>query len=180
MNKIEQATGAELRFVEPKAFKESFELRSGPGLMGKLIFGSSMGTLATAETASGIWTFKRVGFLDPRVTIRVAGKEEDIAVFAPRFWGGGNLELRDGRGFKWRSINFWSTRWGFTDRREMPVVDFIPGNAEPGLSGIFKHEAEVKVDGSAWSLPELPLLIMAGWYLMVLQYRDSAAVAATT
>jgi hypothetical protein len=59
--------------------------------------GVQRGSLANAGSADGDWTFKRSGFWNPRVTARVAGSDTDIAVFRPRWMGGGTLELPDGR-----------------------------------------------------------------------------------
>ena len=62
--------------------------------MATLRFRSIWGSLATAESADGCWTFKRVGFLQTRATIRTCESEDEIAVFKNNSWtGGGTLEL---------------------------------------------------------------------------------------
>jgi hypothetical protein len=40
------------------------------------------GSLATGESADRYWSFKRVGFLRPRITIREAGSDSNVAVFS--------------------------------------------------------------------------------------------------
>jgi hypothetical protein len=42
----------------------------------------------------------------------------------------------------------------------------------------FKHAAEVKVEPAAVSLPDLALLTLLGWYLMVLLAEDAGGASA--
>lgn len=65
-----------------------YELRAGDEVCGIVRFAGGCGSLATAETAHGVWTLKRQGFLSPRVTVRPAGSEESTGIFKPA-WGGG-------------------------------------------------------------------------------------------
>ncbi len=76
-------------------------------------------SLATAETADGTWTFKRVGFLNPRVTIRAAGSPDNLAVYQPKFWGDGTVTFADGAAFRWQPTNFWATEWAFTGASDL-------------------------------------------------------------
>jgi hypothetical protein len=39
--------------------------------------------------------------------------------------------------------------------------------------------ATVEMQPSAVALPELPLMLILGWYLIVMMYMDAAAVAST-
>ena len=66
LSNLEQAG---LSWIQPKARERFFELRSGDPLFATLSFRSGFGTMATAETAEGSWTFKRAGFLNPRISI---------------------------------------------------------------------------------------------------------------
>ena len=98
--------GRELIWRQPSATKDEHELRDGDQLVATLRFKSALGTLATAETADGCWTFKRVGFWHPRVTIRECGAEADLAVFRNNTWSdGGQLDLPGGRAFR-ANMNF--------------------------------------------------------------------------
>jgi hypothetical protein len=73
--------GKELEWVQPSALKMEFELRADDETAATLRFRSSLGSLATAESGDGCWTFKRVGFWRTRVTIRACDGETDLAVF---------------------------------------------------------------------------------------------------
>ena len=61
-----------------------------------LRFRSSSGSLATAESAEGCWTFKRVGFLQTRVTIRPLAAD----------------------------TNCWMTKFAFSSETDDPLVRF--------------------------------------------------------
>ena len=179
MKNLTEIFGAKLEWREPKATARHYELRAGGELCGALNFRSAWGTLATAETAGGAWTFKRVGFLNPRVTVREAGSEEDLAVYRPRFWGDGQITLTDGATLHWRSLNFWSTQWAFTDSASRPLVTFRSGVQDQKLKDIFRTQATVEVAPAASADPRLPLLVCLGWYLILLQHQDTAATAGT-
>ncbi len=179
MKNLTEIFGAKLEWREPKATVRHYELRAGEALCGTLDFRSAWGTLATAEMAAGAWTFKRVGFLNPRVTVREAGSDHDLAVYQPRFWGDGQLALADGATFHWRSINFWSTQWAFTDVAGQPLVTFRSGVPDQKLKDIFRTQATVEIAPAATGDARLPLLVAFGWYLILLQHQDTAATAGT-
>jgi hypothetical protein len=159
--------GRPLKWIQPSAFDRRYELRADDEVAGTLAFRSAFGTLATAHCGDGCWTFKRVGFLQTRLTIRACGGESDLAVFKNQTWsGGGTLELPDGRRVRadmsvWRSNLQWATESGET------LVRFTMG-------GVFHVNAAVEVDPTAVDMPELPLLLTLGWYLTVMMQSDVA------
>jgi hypothetical protein len=180
MEALSTAVGMRLHWVQPKTFERWFELRAGDSLYATLRFEKAFGTLATAESADGVWTFKRVGFLNPRVTVRKVGAEANLAIYQPKFWGDGLLEFPDGRVFHWRSTNFWGTQWGFADWDGNSLFALKPGVDKPKLSDLFKTQALVEVEAQGHALAELPLLVLLGWYLMILHQDDAAAATAAT
>jgi hypothetical protein len=60
------------------------------------------------------------------------------------------------------------------------LVSFESGLGQSKLADLFKTQARVEIDLRGRALPELPLLVLLGWYLIVLQKEDAAAVAAAT
>jgi hypothetical protein len=99
-----------LEWVQPGALKMYYELRSDNELIATLGFRSLLGSFATAESADGCWTFKRIGFLQTRATIRACGSDAEIATFKNNTWsGGGTLTLADGREFL-VTTNVWQTQ----------------------------------------------------------------------
>ncbi|MBK6796203.1 MAG: hypothetical protein IPG76_05245 [Acidobacteria bacterium] len=163
-----------------KSLEQFYELRSGDSLIGTLTFRSSFGTLAVAETADEKWTFKRVGFLNPRVTIRVDGNLQDMAIFQPKLWGGGVVHFTDRRTYTWKPANFWQTQWAFIDRQEKEVIIFRKGVKEEKLSDIFKTQVTVEINPSVLLGPAPTVLVPFGLYLMILQQQDAATTAAVS
>jgi hypothetical protein len=101
MRRIAEAAREDLHWSQPRARKREYELQSSGQLVAKLTFRSGWGTFATAESADGCWTFKRVGFWQNKASIRGCGSEADIATFANNTWkGGGTLRFTDGAEFK--------------------------------------------------------------------------------
>lgn len=174
MEPIQKYIQKELLWNQPSPFKEEYELLSGDDLLGRLHFRSSWGTLAVAESASGCWTFKRVGFFSTRVTIRRCDSETELASFRNNTWsGGGTLEMGDGRIFR-ASTNFWQTKLELVTEQDEVILRYSD------IGGFFRRSANLTIDPSAGRVAELDWVVMLSWYLMVMMYRDSAAAAAAT
>jgi hypothetical protein len=173
MKIISEMIGRELKWVQPSAWKFHFELRADDEVVATLRLRSSFGTFATAESADGCWTFKRIGFWQTKATIRDCGSDAEIAVFKNNTWsGGGTLELSDGRKFS-ASTNGWRTTFEFKSETGETLVRF--------KSGGFVHlSATVEIPPDAAKIPELPWIVMLGWYLTVMMYMDTTSTAATT
>ncbi len=171
MEHIATMAQASLQWMQLSMFKQHYELRAGETLVAEMRFRSAWGTLATASSADGCWTFKRVGFWQNKASIRVCEDEADLAIFQNATWsGGGTLTFADSATFK-ATTNFWNTQLGFQTEADEPLVRFHIG-------GIFKASAEVEILPAAMVLKELPLLVLFGWYLVVMLQSDSAAVIA--
>lgn len=172
MQSIVDVAQQPLQWMQPSLLKEAYELRTGEALVATLNFRSSWGTLATAQSADGCWTFKRTGFWQNKASVRVCGMETDLAVFQNNTWSnGGTLTFSDERHFK-ATTNFWMTNYEFRTEADEPLVRFKYG-------GVFRLSAQVEILPAASGLAELPLLVLFGWYLAIMLYMDSASAAAT-
>ena len=159
-----------LTWAHPHPFQSQYELRAGDDLLATLRWRSAFGSLADAEAADGHWTFKRVGFLKPSISVRIAGADEDLAAFRVHWDGAGELVLGDGRRYEWRPANFWHTQWAWTDAAGAPLLHFRPAH--------LVRQADVEVSPAALAVPDLSLLSLLGWYLMVLRADEAAASVA--
>ena len=74
---FEQAAGNDLVWREPQ--RRSHEVTCNGEVVAALRFEKGWGSLATGECGQTQWTFKRTGFLSPRITVRQVGSETDIA-----------------------------------------------------------------------------------------------------
>jgi hypothetical protein len=169
---MSDAAGRDLRWVQPRYFRPIYELRAGEQVLATLAFRNSFGSAATGESADGCWNFKRIGFLGTQVTIRACGSESDIALFRNSTWGsGGSLEMPDGRKLP-ANINFSATRYQLMAQPGVPVLTFNR------IGGLLRLSGDVLVHDTARVMPELPWLVILGWYLTVMMHRDSAVAVA--
>lgn len=168
MRPIADVAGQELLWIQPSARKRAFELRAADEVVATLNF--QRRTLADAEVEGQHWTFKRQGFWHPHVTVRVAGSEQDLAVFSPRWAGGGTLGLSQGGTLQLAAANFWHSEWVWQDGTT-PLIRF------KGRHGLIKAKGAVEVQADATHLAELPLLVLLGWYLILLFSDDAAAAS---
>ena len=172
MKSMRDVAGGELDWVQPARTKQAFELRSGDEVVGTLVWARM--SLAAGETADGSWTFKREGFWHPRVTVRLAGSEDNIAQFSPNWGGGGTLDVVGRPQLRFGSANFWHSQWDWMDPADKPLVQF------KSRQGFFKLEGQVEIEPQAIASPDAPLLVVLGWYLLVLFARDAAASSGAT
>jgi hypothetical protein len=170
MQSIRKIAPTSLHWVQLRAIKHEFELRSGDELCGTLSWKKAFGSLASATSDDGEWTFKRVGFLNPRVTIRQPGSDMDIAIFKPGWTGSGILEFRSGRRFQWEHKDFWRLEWAFEEAGQ-ELLRF------KSRAGSFKMKVRVDLAPAAKNFDEASLLASLGMYLLVLMRDDSAAAA---
>ena len=150
----------QLEWLHPAILKREHELRSGDDRYGTLVWEQTFGSLAVAETADQTWTFKRTGFVTTEVTVRVRGSEANVASLRPGWLGKGTLIVGN-QLFDWSNTGFWTSTWGFSRPDGTAVVQFQPKFT------LLRRATDVVVEPSAWAMPELPLLVCLGWYMMV-------------
>ena len=151
-------------------FDRTYKLRHQEDSVATLSFRSAFGTLATATSADGVWTFKRVGSgrpgrrSGPRGSRRIRSFEHDT-------WaGGGTLTLADGRAISVTS-NFWQSKMEFRWSDDEVLFRYL-------TEGFLRQESELEVMPSLERMPEAPWLLLFGWYLVVMLHQDAAASAA--
>jgi hypothetical protein len=160
-----------LEWVQPRALKMHYELRSDNELIATLGFRSVWGSFATAESADGCWTFKRVGFFQTRATIRACGSDADIATFKNNTWsGGGTLTLADGREFL-ATTNLWQTQLDIQTAAGEVLVHLK-------TSGFWQNSASVDLTPVGLQMPELPWMVLFAWYVVVMMQMDAGGIAA--
>lgn len=171
MRAIVDTAREELLWVQPAARKQWYELRAGDEILATLRWQRQ--TLAEADSADGRWTFKREGFWRPQVTVRSLGSEENAATFRPHWMGGGTLEIPGQPTISLVAADFWHSQWEWRRPDGLTVVHF------KSRQGISKVGGEVQIAPEALRSADVGLLVLLGWYLIVLLARDSAAASAS-
>lgn len=170
MRKIVELADQQLKWVQPSALKMQYELLAGDQLVSTLKFRSLFGTFATGESADECWTFKRVGFWQTRVTVRPCDRDTEVATFRNNTWSsGGTLEMFDRRKFP-ATTNFWQTNFEYQNESGNTLIQFKRG-------GLLHLSATVEIQPRAVRMPELPMMVILGCYLIVMMNMDAAVVS---
>jgi hypothetical protein len=156
--------------------RQSYQLAAGHDLVATLDWVKRSGSLARGEAADGTWSFKRVGFFRPYITVRDADSDIDLA--ALRSWKRREsvLEFADGRRFVWRPTRARRRQMAFVNVADETLLTMLP------RTKLFKRFAEVEIQPGMEGLREQSLLALLGWYRMVLEFEDEelATVAVIT
>jgi len=168
---FDEAIDRELEWHQPEILRRSYELTFDGGEVATLRFEKLCGSLATGECGERQWTFKRTGFLSPRVSVREVGSETDVALFTPSWTGSGWVAFASGRRYQLGKRSFWGTEWVFKTEDGSDVVSLS------GPHGLFKAGGSARVAPSAAGLPETPVMLLLIWYLRVLMHEDESAGA---
>ena len=174
----ENFSNGHLLWTQPKTIHQFYELRLNEELYGTLNFPKLTGSLAEVETFDGKWSFKRIGIFHTKITVREFGNDNDLAVFKPNLMASsGSLEFANGKTFTWEAANFWATRFEFKDNVGNLLVTFRAGVDDPKLKDWFKTQARVEITEQAKDFPELSVIILLGWYLIIILHMDSSTSA---
>lgn len=161
---------AEAEWKATKRLARRYVLKSGPEIFATLSFAGAFGSLANAVAAEGHWTFKRGGFLRPRVSVRDAATERDLGVFEATWGGDGVLRLGAQPEYKWSSEGIWRTRWTWSGATGHGLVHLSP-------KSVLRSTALAEVEPGARKDKWTGLLAALGWYLILLTAEDGSAGA---
>ncbi len=172
MKRLSEVDTSDLRWTRTGE-GHTYRLVSGSEAVASLHWQKSVGSLATAETAEGRWTLKRGGFMSPTVSVRDAEHGQDLAILHVH-WNVSTLTARGGAVFRWTRIGFWVPAWQVTDQAGAELVHFEPVRKDSHLEG-----GLALVAPRGRTIPELLLLLVLGWYFIVLAWIEDQAVAAS-
>ena len=133
---------------------------------GRLFFSGKSGSLAKGQTAHGEWSFKREGFLHPRITVRTTGTEDNCGSLVLSANGNGKLTLTWGEEFNFVTGGWLKSNWSF-QRGIAEVVRF----ARDGSS------ADVEILQPKLAPETLSVLVLLGWYAPLLAADEAAVIA---
>ena len=157
---------SELEWRQP-ALGRKFELSSSAGPHARLDFQKITGSLALATTARATWSFKRQGMLKSHVDIRFADSDQPLATYEPNFSGRkGSLKYAGGQYLDFQSTNFFNTEWQWIT----PEGDGLIGFRQKGMG---KPHAIVYLGDEAFQRIDLDLLLILGFYVLVLLQQDA-------
>ena len=164
MKSIREAAVQDLEWTRVKAWKRVFELHSGDEVLARLYPQKETHSMV-GEAADGSWAFRRRGFWNADIVVTDLASQAEVAIVKK----GRNkrLAFSDGRLFTLQKTSFWRNEWAWLNDEGTPLIHF-------------QHGKCLVIEPLALSLPELSLLVVVGWHLIVLQQEEDAAAAATT
>lgn len=158
----------QLRWFHPQPTERYHELQGPEGKLASIRWAKERGTLATAQWGSQTWTFKRFGFLHPKVTIRQPHSEANIGRFDPDASGGGVLRLAGG--LEYRLVaNFWRGEWRWTDPAGNDLVEF-----KRDFSVAEKNEGHITWLADGVDAERYHLVTLLGWYIVIMLAEDAS------
>jgi hypothetical protein len=169
MERIGDHIDEEMTLVQPRLLLAGYELRVGDSVAGTLQLHGLFGSLATAQTEDGGWTFRRSGFLRKSVSVSPRGSDAEIAVFRETGWShGGVLRMQDGWTLRVKA-NFWLTSFDICAEGGSVLVTYRR------IWSPFRRSASVRILPDAAGLNNLPLLVMLGCSIVVMAIRERAS-----
>jgi hypothetical protein len=163
MRTINSVASEELRWIKPTSELPYELLSADDEVVGQLQLDRAW--RGDSDTAGQRWTFRRGGFWRQHVTVRVPGSELNIAVFYSSWKKGGTLELEGGRKLRLCLPTLLKWQWTWRDSQGNPLVHL----KEPLLAS----DCRVTIEKDAAESPDVPLLVVRGWYLLVVWAREA-------
>jgi hypothetical protein len=151
--------------------KWQYELRSNEDIVGILHLKHNEVTRAVAESAEGTWRFKKKWFPLDKVILFQGDTDEEVAVLRTKLAGDrSSLEFPDGHLFYWRPKNVWRNRYTFTDAFGEDLLHFKRNSTPISVLAAPKGHStgEVEITRFGFYMYELPLLLLLGCYLMII------------
>ena len=158
MKKIQELTGRELRWSQPRALQCDYELRDGSEVVATMECRGSFNPTATFTSADGRWVFRQGGFWGMRTLVFAEGSSAEVATLCRSVWyAGGRIEVQGAQVLQARS-NFTMTRLEIRDMNGHPIVRC------DRFRGMFRKSADLRLASDAADRSELPWLAGLIWH----------------
>ncbi|MGP8077513.1 MAG: hypothetical protein ACLQD8_01560 [Thermoplasmata archaeon] len=168
---IDSVDRSTLRWLRTGESTPEYTLLAGESAVAVLKWARPRGARATAETAQGTWTLGRGGFLVPHLTVRRAEREAPIARLTNRL-GHHEIEVGGGGSYRLQRAGLLLPAWALWDEQGREQIHIEAVAEARRLEG-----GAVIASGTA-PAPELLLLVVLSWYLIVLLWIEDEAVEA--
>jgi hypothetical protein len=151
----------------------AYELMAGDALLARLWprLGDPMS--ARVATARARWVVSCKGLVVPRLVVRPAAQPNGPVLLEVRrdlrhHW---SLPISAGHVLRWRLAGLASPNWVCTDQHGAALIQILVGPDRPGGSPSYlRASARVDLAPATCDLAELPLVMVVGWFLVLL-YR---------
>lgn len=156
------------RWLRTRDHPTAFSLLSGETSVATLEWVEKGRSLATLHSASGEWSLKRGGFLNPHITVRSAGAS--VAHLSVHFTQH-LIDLAGGGSYRFHRAGMLVPAWQVTTPAGKEVL-----HVEPVREGRHLSAGAVLVAPDAVDAPDLLLLVALTWYFIVLAWFEDETV----
>ncbi len=180
MKPLRDALGSDIYWEQPKLSQRDFVLRSLDERFAQLTFTSSLDSTARASAADGSWIIKQMGLISDQVSVQVAGSEVELASYQPGCTGSsGEIQFLMGGKYRWNVIGLMGSKFNICKLDGLEIITYKSGARNRKFTSLFKQQAQVVIAPDAWQIKELPVLVLLGWYLVIMHYEQAAVIAST-
>lgn len=170
--RVHELIGKDIRWVRTKERGEHYQLLVDDQQVASLRWTSQWrNDKAQADIPTGSFRFERQGFWSQRIIIYDQYSEER-GIYVPRWTGSGRLELSSGDVYIWKPRGWMGGRYEWLNKDEKPLIDFAV------RKGWFKMSTELGFLATGIKPENVDLLVVFGWYLVILASKDAAAASA--
>ncbi len=167
-------TSRALRWFRTAEAPAAFELRDGDAPVAVLRFARREGSLAEVAVRGATWTLKRIGFVHPQVTVRVAGGEPAPVARLTVHWRRSLLERAGQPPIFLERAGWAPPAWEVRSASGERLYHIEPVAESGRLAG-----GLVEIDPPGRQGTDLLPLVTA-WYYAALGWAEEEVVAATT
>jgi hypothetical protein len=153
----------------PRKKPQEYVLMDGANVVARLRWEKTGGSLALAESSEGRWSLKRTGFLSTKVSVRLADSDTEIASYYPNMFGGGRIEMTDGRSWRFISGGFLNPHYTLLDPADQQVLILkVKG---------FGTGGEIQFGSAPPDIKTAHFLSALTWYVTLLAKEDASVAA---
>lgn len=157
-----------LRWLRVREHPESFSLLSGETTVATLEWAEHGGSLATLRSATGEWTLKRGGFLNPHITARSG---TNVVARLSVHFNYHRIDMSGGASYEFHRAGVLIPAWQVRSSSGEELL-----HIEPVREGRHLVGGAVLVAPAATELPDLLLLVALSWYFIVLAWFEDETV----
>lgn len=159
-----------MQWVQLSPFSHYNELRCGQIVCGNLLWEKDNFSISgRGTTAQGSWLLKYTRYVQPNLEIHETESGEPAGGLHLDLTGRGLFAQEDGQQFAWLPVDRWGLDWQFTNSAGIPMLYFQPRKKWLTIS------AQIQIAGEIPGEPTLSLLVLSGWFNLVLNAKGGYA-----
>ncbi len=168
MKSFSEISSSRLILENSESDKKIFDLKDNSEIVAQLEFMKFWGSLAEVHTTEQVWSLKRTGFWQNKITVRKKGEEQNVAII-PYSYAKIEYISSDGTHLFLKNTSVWNSEWCWVTTENQNVIEYRLTNCLECSGGLTINESFKE------KIPNLLLIAMIGWYILILIEEDTEA-----